>query len=66
MNLPGDGYAEPGTETLSRTTNGSSTKLAVDFEAGTAGFFLLLSLVFLKVIMNIMGTHFLQNLYEMS
>lgn len=56
MNLPGDG-SEPGTETLSRTTNGSSTKLAVDFEAGTAGFFLLSSLVFLKVIMNIMGTH---------
>jgi hypothetical protein len=46
--LPGDVYAEPEAEAVSRTTNGSSAMLAVCLEVGTGGFILLSSLAFLK------------------
>jgi len=58
--LPRD--AEPEAEAVSRTTNGSSTMLAVDLEVGTGGFILLSSVTFLESTVSMRNCHELSHI----
>ena len=60
--LPRDVYAEPEAEDVSRTTNGSSTMLAVDLEVGTGGFILLSSVTFLESTVSMRNCHELSHI----
>jgi len=58
--LPRD--VEPEAEAVSRTTNGSSTMLAVDLEVGTGGFILLSSVTFLESTVSMRNCHELSHI----